>query len=254
MTDNRIRAALIVRPLFFLIALFFLSESLCSAQRQVSASVESKVLAKGKKTISKKDVFCKSDGSLVVHSYYDDADMYFLVSRLGVVKLYSPATNEVLNDVQGIMEAKDELLYIFANGMGEDLGISQYEFVISDSKKEDGYLKRTFISKISSNKCAKVEVVYKDYLPICAIYYDKKGRVLTKTYLSNYEATGNFIFPRRVTEITYFMEKGDSTVRLDLYSNIKVNEPAPEFDFVVPADAKPIDIKEIQKAFKNSKK
>ena len=138
MTDNRIRAALIVRPLFFLIALFFLRESMCYAQRQVSASVESKVLAKGKKTISKKDVFCKSDGSLVVHSYYDDADMYFLVSRLGVVKLYSPATNEVLNDVQGIMEAKDELLYIFANGMGEDLGISQYEFVISDSKKEDG--------------------------------------------------------------------------------------------------------------------
>lgn len=187
-----------------------------------------------------------------MHTYMNQAELYFLVSRLGVVRMYSPMTNEVINDVQGMMSAEDELLYLFANGKGNDLGLSEYEYVISSSTREGEYLKRVFTAKSNASKCAKVEIAYKNFLPICAIYYDKKGNVITKTYLSNYEMTGNFTFPKRVTEVTYFMEKGDSTVRLDLYSNIRVNQPDPMFDFEIPSDAKVLDMKDLTKELKKA--
>lgn len=254
MTGNRIRAVFIGRPLFFLFCILFPGSGVASAQRYVSASVESKSLSAGRKSVMNKDICCSPDGSLTVHSQAQGTDLWYFTSRLGSTRIYSPQTNEVINDVQGIMDAKDELLYLFANGMGEDLGISKFDFVISDSKKEDGYVKRTFTAKQSSSKCAKAEIIYKNFLPICAIYYDKKGNVLTKTYLSDYAMMGSLAFPKRVTEITYFMEKNDSTVRLDIYSDIKVGAQDPKFRIEVPSDAKTVDLKEFQKQLKKASK
>ena len=63
-----------------------------------------------------------------------------------------------------------------------------------------------------------------------------------------------FAFPMRVTEITYLLEKNDSTVRLDIYKNLQVDVPDEQFGFHVPSGAKVIDMKEAVKAVKKSAK
>ena len=45
------------------------------------------------------------------------------------------------------------------------------------------------------------------------------------------------MFPTRVTEIPMANAK-DSIVKLDLYTNIQVDQDDPMFDFQVPVDAK----------------
>ena len=103
--------------------------------------------------------------------------------------------------------------------------------------------------------CAWAELVLDaDALPVQCSYFNKKGKVITKTYFSKYTTVKGFTFPMRVTEISYLLEKNDSTVRLDTYKNLQVDVPDEMYGFHVPSGAKMVDMKTGLKAMKKSAK
>lgn len=240
MVDNSNRAALSGRPLFLLAVLCMLqlSAGVCSAQRLVRADVQTTQVTAGKKTVVNKNVFCRNDGTFVSHYKSSGGEFYIVSSRLGVTKVYAPATNEAMADTQGLFSPKDELLYIFTTGGSQDLGLSEYGFRLKDTKKDGAYIVRNYVATKSGSKCERVEIAYKEFLPVFAAYYDKKDKVITKTYFSQYSKSGTFAFPMRVTEVTYGKEKNDSTVKLDVYSNLKVDVDDPMFHYDVPSTAR----------------
>lgn len=240
MVDNTNRAALKGRPFIFItLLLAFLSNAgICSAQRLVSADVQSSQVTAGRKTVVSKSVFCRNDGTFVSHYKSNGREFYIVSSRLGVTRVYAPATNEAMTDTQGLFSPKDELLYIFTTGGSQDLGLSEYGFRLKSTAKDGDYIVRNYVATKSGSKCERVEIAYKDYLPVFAAYYDKKDKVITKTYFSQYGRTGTFAFPMRVTEVTYGREKNDSTVKLDVYTNLKVDVDDPMFHYEVPSTAR----------------
>lgn len=240
MVEYSNRAARKGRPFIFLTALCMLlvNTGVCNAQRLVSADVQTSQVTAGKKSVVSKSIFCRNDGSFVSHYKSGGREFYIVSSRLGVTKVYVPSTNEAMTDTQGMFSPKDELLYIFTTGGSQDLGLSEYGFRLKDTKKDGSYIVRNYVATKSGSKCERVEIAYKEFLPVYAAYYDKKDKVITKTYFSQYSKTGTFAFPMRVTEVTYGKEKNDSTVKLDVYSNLKVDVDDPMFHYDVPSTAK----------------
>ena len=84
-------------------------------------------------------------------------------------------------------------------------------------------------------------VVYENYLPIYCEYTAQDGRLMSKKYLSDYKTYGRFVLPLRVTDITYGVKRDSSVVRT-IYSSVKVDVDDPNFDFQIPADAKPMKL------------
>ena len=149
-----------------------------------------------------------------------------------------------------MMKASDELLVLFAEGNAEDLGLSREGYFLKSTKKDGDNIVKRFEPRESGAVCAWAEVAYNsELLPIYCAYFDKKGNVITKTYLSNYTFQKGFVFPMRVTEISFFKEKKDSTVRLDLYKNLEIDVRTETHSFRIPSDAKPVDLKDGLKAY-----
>ena len=154
-----------------------------------------------------------------------------------------------------MFNAADELLCVFAEGGAEDLGLVKQDFALKSSKKDGPYTVRRYEPRKSGAMCAWAELVLDaDALPVQCSYFNKKGKVITKTYFSKYATVKGFAFPMRVTEISYLLEKNDSTVRLDLYKNLQVDVPDEMYGFHVPSDAKVVDMKAGLKALKKSAK
>ena len=209
-----------------------------SAQRRASADVEIKTLADGKVTTVTKRVFCQGNGRLVTvfSSPYD----YRTITNLkGEFKLYVPSSNEVFSRVDKDFGSENELLYLFLSGRQDNLGLLGMGYTLQSSGfDEEGYLKRTYTTK-KKDSAPTVELVLKDYLPVYVAYLDHSGNVLSKTYLSHYTTGSRMAFPTRVTEISYNKEKRDSTVVRTIYSSVSVDGSDPNFDYQVPAGAKP---------------
>ena len=91
-----------------------------------------------------------------------------------------------------------------------------------------------------------MEIVYEDWLPIYCEYTGRDGKLLSKKYLSNYQRIGHMVMPLRVTDISYGTKKDSSVVRT-LYSGVQVDQDDPNFNFEVPAGAKPMELPETGK-------
>lgn len=218
--------------------IFFLSIALpLGAQQTVSADVTVKQVKNGRASSTEKSVCCSNDGRMVAISRTKDGKVYVFTNIHGETRIYNQARNEVMTDNSGAVTSTDELLQVFLLQRIDDMGFTSLGYNLVSTEHEGANLKKIFEPKDKSAQCARIELVMQDYLPIYCAYLDRRGKVITKTYYSNYELTDRFMFPRRVTEITYLNAK-DSIVKLDLYSNIKVNKPDPAFDFTIPSDAK----------------
>lgn len=218
-------------------AISFLSPA-ASAQKRVSADVEVKSLFEGKVVTTRKSVYCSSNGRLVVYST-SPVNFVQTTNPNGESSLYFPDRNEVSLDNSGDVSSRNELLFLMLSGHLSDLGLTYNGYALASSGVDaDGYVVRTYTATIPDFP-PKVEVVLKDFLPVYAAYYSPDGKVAMKTYFSNYQPVGRMRFPCRQTGIMY--SKGDSVVVRTLYSNIAVDRDDPGFDFVVPADAKPVD-------------
>lgn len=226
-----------------------------SAQRLFHADVQTKSVKDGKMKVSDREIYYTKGGNLNVRWNAGLNTYYFLSSPFGFTDVYYPASNESMTLEPSIFKAQDELLWVFAEGGAEDLGLGREGFVLTSSKKDGPHTVRTYVPCQKGGMCIRVELVLDErHLPVYCAYYDKKGKVITKTYLSNYRTEKGFAFPMRVTEISYFMEKSDSTVKLDLYRDLEIDVPNEMYGFHVPSDAKIVDMKEGLKAMKKSAK
>lgn len=193
----------------------------------------------GKVSTVTKTVYVSSNGRAV--TVFRRPDFYYaLTNPKGELKLYFPSSNEVFSRTDPALASGEELLMLFLLGRASDLGLSNFGYKGSASLREEGYIKRTFTSPEATRPT--VEIVYDNYLPIYCCYTDPSGRVLSKKYFSHYIRESRFVFPGRVDDITYNAHKKDSTVVRTLYSNLQIDSSAPEFDFEIPAGAKPVQI------------
>lgn len=221
------------------LALLIFAPITLSAQRKVVADVEVKQVAKGKVTTITKSVYCANNGRLVVH-FHKPEDYYVVTNLKGETRLYMPKTNEVYSDNSDAMSSKDELMLLFMNGRVDDLGLGMYGYKLQSTVNEEGHIKKTYVSDSKAN-APKVEIVFENFLPIYMAYLDGAGRITSKSYFTKYETSGRFHFPTRHTTITYVAK--DSTVTRTVYSNIRVDQEDPGFNFEIPSNAKSVTLK-----------
>lgn len=227
-----------MRNKLLLIPLLLLAAAPLYAQRKVSADVEVKTVIDGKLTTVTKSVYCSNNGRLVTK--FSKPLPYYVVSNAkGEMNLYRPDTNEVLSDVDPALASNTEFIMLFMSGRIDDLGLTSFGYKAGAATREDGFVKKTFKSP-DPNK-PDVVVVYENYLPIYCEYTAQDGRLMSKKYLSDYKTYGRFVLPQRVTDITYGVKRDSSIVRT-IYSSVKVDVDDPNFDFQIPADAKPMKL------------
>jgi hypothetical protein len=209
------------------------------AQRRVSAGMEVKTLYGGKVTTVASKVYCTSSGRLV--QVFESPDQYYTITNPdGEFKIYYPGTNEVYSERKEDFSDRDNVLYLFLSGRGDDMGLGLYGYKLAGTVREDGgIVKRTYVPSSPGKGVAKVELVQENYLPIYLAYYNDGGAVVSKVYLSSYSRLGNMMLPLRVTSVQ-FTSKKDSTLVRTIYSDVKVDGQDPMFDFQVPAGAKPV--------------
>ena len=250
-----LRAGGFARPLIFLLSLAISGATPCLAQKYFSVDLESKTVRDKKMNIVRKNIYYTRGGYLNMKWSAGGASYYSVSSPFGFTQLYYPSTNEAVTLDPQMFKPSDELLCIFADGYGEDLGMSRSGFLLKTSRKDGDNTVRTYEPAKAGSVCTRVELVLdKEGLPVYCAYFNKKGKMLTKTYLSRYTSVKGFAFPTRVTEISWFMEKNDSTVRLDLYNNLEVDVPDAMHTYNVPPGAKTVDMKEGLKAASKKKK
>ena len=208
------------------------------AQRKVSADVEVKSVSQGKLSTVTKSVYCTSNGRLVT-LFRTPVEYYHVTNIKGETQFYIPASNQVMSQYDPSLSSNTELVMIFLGGHIDDLGLGQFGYRASALTREEGYVKRTFTA--SDPQYPDVEIVYEDYLPIYCAYTGKDGKLISKKYLSDYKQFGRFVLPLRVTDISYGNKRDSSIVRT-LYSSVKVDVDDPNFDFQIPADAKPMKL------------
>lgn len=208
-----------------------------SAQRRITADVEVKQAAAGKVATVTKRVHCSNDGRAVIH-FLKPQDYIVVTNIKGETTMYIPSTNEVMVDNSSVMTSQDELIAVFMSGRAEDLGLGMYGYRLQSTTREDGLVKKTFVTD-KQGDIPKVEIVYDNFLPIYCGFLDASGKTVTKTYYSNYVPAGRMLLPTRTTSITYTSPK-DSSVMRTIYSSIRVDEDDPMFHFEIPADARRI--------------
>ena len=223
------------KTLFFLAAAILLVPAGASAQRRVSAGVEVKQAAAGKVATVTKRVHCSSDGRAVIH-FLKPQDYIVVTNVKGETRMYIPSTNEVIVDNSAAMTSQDELISLFMSGRSEDLGLGLYGYRLQSTAREDGLVKKTFVTD-KPGDIPKVEIVYENFLPIYCGFIDASGRTVTKTYYSQYVPAGRLLLPTRTTSITYTSQK-DSSVMRTIYSDIRVDDDDPMYGFEIPANAK----------------
>lgn len=238
------------RLFFILLALCLLGAGPAYAQRFFHIDEVSKTVKDGKMKVAEKQLYYTRGGDLNILWKSGGASYYSTTSPFGITQFYYPASNESMTLDANMMKATDETLVLFADGWTEDLGLSREGFFLKSTKKDGDFMVRRFEPRETGTICAWVEIAYNsDFLPVYCAYFDKKGKVITKTYMSNYTTVKGFVFPMRVTEISYFKEKNDSTVRLDLYKNLEIDVRSDTHSFRIPSDAKPVKLKDGLKAY-----
>lgn len=218
-----------------------------AAQNRVAADVEVKTVMDGKSTTQKSQLFCTSTGD-IIQVYEGNPGYYALTNLQGEFRAYFPASNEVYTDRKDDYSTKDDVFYLFLSGKSDDMGLASYGYRLSGSVMEDGLLKRTYVpDKASAAKgVSKVEIVLENYLPIYIGYYNDKGALVSKTYLSSFARYKNVMLPCRITSIAYTAKK-DSTITRTLYSNIRVDGNESMFRFRIPENARTLKAPKTQK-------
>lgn len=217
---------------------FVLTGGFANAQSRVSADVSIKRVSDGNSISLTKCVYCKNDGSLVVR-FTRPQEFFLVTNTIGESKVYNPASNEVIIDNDKTYVSTDELLSIFLMKRSDDLGLKEYGYTLVDTRVENGLVIKKYKSPAANIKISSVELVFENYLPIYCGYYDDKGIIVRKVYLSNYSFKRSFAFPQRVTQIE-MMSNRDSVMTREVYSNIQFDGNDQYFDYKVPASAKKV--------------
>lgn len=224
-----------------LVAIFLLLPLVAAAQQRVSIDVKTVQVSEGKRVTTERSLYLHPDGRLVVEQS-KPMRIISLTNSLGEMRIYDPQNNQVAAINNPEMSSSREMVAIFSSGDYADMALSDYDFLQSDVRTENGLVIKTYNARRSEKGVASVELVFQNHLPICMIYYDAGGNTLRKVYFSRYEY-GRIPMPMRITEIEYTTPR-DSTVRLSTYSNLLTGKEANStmFDFQIPAEAQRTDL------------
>lgn len=217
------------------VLLLTLAGGTADAQKRVSAVATVQSVSAGKLSTVTKTLYCNANGRMV--TVFDSPYNYYLITNpKGEAQIYLPQTNEVLQEVRDYLSNKDELIYLFLSGRIEDLGLVYYGYKIVSSENEgDGIVRKTYRSG-ETGRIPTVTVVTRNFLPIYIAYTDAGGKVVSKTYFTQYVNLPRFTMPSRVTAIDY--NGKDSVITRTTYTDIKVDVSDPLFDFQVPSNAR----------------
>lgn len=126
------------------------------------------------------------------------------------------------------------------------MGLGSMGYTLKSSHTDaEGHLIRRFTNP-DPQTTPLVDVIFKDYMPICVIYMSADESVRGRVYLSDYKNFGRISLPCRQTEVVYTSPK-DSIVSRSIYSGIEIDSLDPLFDFEIPASAKPLTLKQNSK-------
>ena len=207
-----------------------------AAQRRVSASAQVQTVMDGKVTTVTKEVYCSANGRLVT-VFHSPELLYIISNPKGEVQIYRPSAKEVISEVKEDFSDRDDLLYLFLTGRVDDMGLAGYGYKLVSSKQEEGGIIRKAYRCDEPGRIPRVELVTENFLPIYLAYIDGGGKVVSKTWFTQYLKLPRFFLPARVTNVSYTTSR-DSVITRTTYSDVQVDPDSPLFDFQVPADAR----------------
>ncbi|MCF8307976.1 MAG: hypothetical protein K9I68_03110 [Bacteroidales bacterium] len=208
-----------------------------SVQR-VSVQMKSQVLKEGKKYTQKADCYYSPAKGIYVTHYYQPKEFIKKTNRKGEMMIYFPEENEVSIKQDFYFSSENELLHYFINNLTEDLGLRKEGFKRVNTEYEGEHMVTIWEPPAKMELITKVELVFKDMMPVFSAYINSDRDTLRKIYYSDYYESTEFMLPTRVTEISY--REQDSIVKRTIYSDIKVNDKVTPYylNYEIPDDAK----------------
>lgn len=207
---------------------------------KVSLNMESVTVEKGRKVVSRGEIYYEAgSGSMVTHLTYP-LEQIFISNRFGEVKMYDPRNNAVAIKQDLSFNTRGTVLYFFLSSNASDLGLREMGFTLTDTKYEGQFMiSRWNAPTQMAEALSGVKLVHDGYRPVYMEYQDPKMNKLRKVYFSNFQLVLDVELPMRITEVNFFEDGQDSAVSRIDYSNILVNEQAQSsyFEYEIPEDA-----------------
>ncbi len=227
---------------FLIFFLVFQTPLALGQSHKLSVHKKSQILKSNQKqTIEAKCYYSQESGVVVTH-YFEPKEFIKKTNRKGEMQIYFPEENKVSIQQDSYFSSENELIYYFVNNFIEDLGLKKEGFSMTDTEYDENYLVTTWKPDEEMKIIEKVEIVFENNIPIYSAYYNKNNKIIRKIYYNDYYKGGNFVLPRKITEIT-FKSPTDSTIKRTIFSDIKKNHEVDSYylDFKIPEDAKIAD-------------
>ncbi|MDC1221068.1 hypothetical protein N8Z47_00205 [Salibacteraceae bacterium] len=220
-----------------------------SSLQKLSFDVTIRTLFNGKSVTATGSVYYVPTSGLMVTKMHSPMNQVVISTSDGQMKNYDPSSNKVIFSQGSEFSSKNSFIYSFLSGNTTDMGLSSDGYKIIDTKNDDGTIVNTWSAPTDRNvEADKVEIAFKDYLPIYMGFMNAGGEIIQKTYYSNYQNLSYIRMPFTITEITYFSEN-DSSIIQRKYDNVKLNSEVDNtwLNFTIPEDAEVVNTEDVIK-------
>lgn len=207
---------------------------------RLSVSMVSKTVQKGKVVTIIADVYYQKKTGLMITHFTKPFETISITDAYGNMKIYDPKINTVMQMTGLNYSSDNSLFYYFLSNKTEDMGLKNMGFKLINTKLDNKMVITSWTSTSSTTTITKAEVVHQNYVPIYLAFYNKKNRVVSKTYYSNYQKIGGVNIPLTVTEIQFSALSNDSLIQRKSYSNPLIDMQVNDMwlNYKIPADAK----------------
>lgn len=224
-----------------IVLILILNSTIVSGQNNnyISFHLKNETYQKGRLVVLESDYFFDIEKSeLTVHGM-SPKNHVKISNRLGEVKIYFPEENLVTLKQDQFFSSENELAYFFLTNNYYDLGLAKEGFAVSDTKMDGEHQIVTWTAPSGLKQVVQVELVFEGDRPVYAAYFNLNRSIIRKIYYYNYEVFGSFIFPMKVTQISYTSEK-DSVIQRNTWSDVHVAAipGSGYFNYKIPDDAK----------------
>lgn len=238
-----------ITAMSFTFLLLVSAAPLQSSLQKLSFNVTIRTLFNGKSVTAEGSVYYAPTSGLMVTKMHSPMNQVVILTSDGQMKNYDPSSNKVIFSQGSEFSSKNSFIYSFLSGNTTDMGLSSDGYNIIDTKNDDGTIVSTWSAPTDRNvEADKVEIAFKEYLPIYMGFMNAGGEIIQKTYYSNYQNLSYIRMPFTITEITYFSEN-DSSIIQRKYDNVKLNSGVDNtwLNFTIPEDAEVINAEDVIK-------
>ena len=242
MISNLRNFVLLVMKIFFL---FFILASLFPTpifpqanSNYVRLHLKNETYQNGRLLLLEADYFFdKETGNLVVKGAVPEEHIK-ISNRLGEVKVYYPQKNQVIIKQSQYFSSENELVYYFLSNNYYDLGLKNQGFTVSETRMDGNYQVVTWTAPANLTTVEKIELVFDNETPIYAADFNPQGKIVRKIYYYDYNIYSTFMFPSKVTQISY-TPNGDSIIQRNTWTQLKTSAlpNSDYFNFKIPEDA-----------------